>query len=157
MAQDPSCGATSGRPAALGEDRGVSSWWEVVLGSTAAILLLWLLLVVVLWRSGRRQPDLTQAVRLVPDLARLFARLARDRSLPRRVRLGLWLLLAYLASPLDLVPDFVPVAGYADDVLVIAWVLRAVVRAAGPDALVRHWPGTPEGLAVVRRLAGLPR
>jgi uncharacterized membrane protein YkvA (DUF1232 family) len=57
--------------------------------------------------------------------------------------------------PFDLVPDFIPVAGYADDVLLVAWVLRSVVRAAGPEALDRHWPGTPEGLVVVRRLAGV--
>jgi uncharacterized membrane protein YkvA (DUF1232 family) len=54
------------------------------------------------------------------------------------------------------VPDVIPVVGYADDVVVVALALRSVVRAAGPEALVRHWPGTPEGLAVVRRLAGLP-
>ena len=76
-------------------------------------------------------------------------------TLPRGVRWRLGLLLGYLALPLDLVPDFIPVAGYADDALVVAWVLRSVVRAAGADALDRHWPGTPEGLATVRRLAGV--
>jgi len=55
------------------------------------------------------------------------------------------------------VPDFIPVAGYADDVLLVAWVLRYVVRAGGPEALERHWPGTPQGLDVVRRLAGVIR
>jgi uncharacterized membrane protein YkvA (DUF1232 family) len=55
--------------------------------------------------------------------------------------------------PIDLVPDFVPVVGYADDALLVAWALRSVVRTAGPEALERHWPGTPEGLDVVRRLA----
>jgi SAM-dependent methyltransferase len=58
-------------------------------------------------------------------------------------------------SGIDLVPDFIPVAGYADDVLVVAWVLRSVVRAAGAEAIDRHWPGTPQGLGVVRRLAGV--
>jgi uncharacterized membrane protein YkvA (DUF1232 family) len=67
---------------------------------------------------------------------------------------GLGLLLGYLLLPIDLVPDFIPVAGYADDVLLVVWVLRSVVRAAGPEALDRHWPGTPHGLEVVRRLAG---
>jgi uncharacterized membrane protein YkvA (DUF1232 family) len=72
---------------------------------------------------------------------------------PVAARARLWLLLAYLAMPIDLVPDFVPVVGYADDALLVAWALRSVVRAAGPEALERHWPGTPEGLDVVRRLA----
>src|SRR3712207_9291308 len=97
------------------------------------------------------------ALRLLPDLVRLVRRLAADRSLPRGVRVRLWLLLAYLLSPIDLVPDVVPVLGYADDVVVVALALRAVVRAAGAPALMRAWPGSPAGLAVVQRLAGRRR
>jgi len=65
------------------------------------------------------------------------------------------MLLVYLASPIDLVPDFTPVLGYADDVIVIACVLRSVVRQAGIDTVERHWQGTPEGLMLLRRLAGI--
>ncbi|PWI10208.1 hypothetical protein DIZ27_14200, partial [Streptomyces sp. NWU339] len=97
-----------------------------------------------------------EAIRLLPDLLRLIPRLARDRTLPRGVRVRLWLLLAYLAMPIDLVPDFIPVLGYADDAIVVAAVLRSVVRHAGADALARHWPGTDDGLIAVRRLTGLP-
>jgi len=97
--------------------------------------------------------SLPEALRLLPDLLRLVRRLAGDASLPRGVRVRLWLLLAYLAFPLDLVPDVVPVLGYADDAIVVALVLRAVVRRAGPGALARHWPGSPAGLAAVQRLA----
>jgi uncharacterized membrane protein YkvA (DUF1232 family) len=93
---------------------------------------------------------------LAVDLVRLVRRLAADRTLPRGVRVRLWLLAVYLASPIDLIPDFLPVIGYADDALIAAAVLRSVVRRAGPDALQRHWPGTPEGLEKVRRLTGLP-
>jgi hypothetical protein len=67
----------------------------------------------------------------------------------------LWLLLGYLAMPIDLVPDFIPVIGYADDAVVVAVALRSVTRRAGEEALERHWPGTPEGLAAIRRLAGI--
>ena len=131
-------------------------WWGAVLVSVvAALLLLWALTVLVLWRSGRGIGGLTEAARLLPDLLRLVSRLARDQALPRRVRVVLWLLLGYLASPIDLVPDFVPVIGYADDAVVVALALRSVVRAAGSEPVERHWPGTPDGLAVVRRLAGL--
>ena len=70
-----------------------------------------------------------------------------------RWRLGA--LIAYLAMPVDLVPDFLPVVGYADDALVVAFALRSVVRAAGPEAIDRHWTGTPQGLLAVRRLAGV--
>jgi uncharacterized membrane protein YkvA (DUF1232 family) len=93
--------------------------------------------------------------RLLPDVVRLVSRLARDRSLPRGVRLRLWLLLGYLASPVDIIPDFVPVVGYADDAIIVALTLRSVGRRAGADPLKRHWPGTSEGLMVVWRLAGL--
>jgi uncharacterized membrane protein YkvA (DUF1232 family) len=131
-------------------------WWGALLISFAAALVLaWLALLIVLWRSGRGFAALTDAARLLPDLLRLVSRLARDGSLPRGVRLRLWLLLAYLASPIDLIPDFVPVLGYADDAIIVAFALRSVVRAAGDEPLQRHWPGTSEGLAVVRRLAGI--
>ncbi len=65
------------------------------------------------------------------------------------------LLLGYLALPLDLVPDVLPVIGWADDVIAVVLVLRSVARRAGPEALERHWPGTPEGLAAVRAACGL--
>lgn len=131
-------------------------WWaDLLLSLVAALSLVWVLLVVVLWRSGRGLHGIADAAKLLPDVLRLISRLARDRSLSRRLRLRLWLLLAYLASPLDLIPDFVPVAGYADDAIVVALTLRSVVLAAGPEALERHWPGSADGLAVVRRLAGV--
>jgi len=71
------------------------------------------------------------------------------------VRVRLVLLLLYLLSPIDLVPDFLPVIGYADDVVIVALALRSVVKRAGTDAVRRHWPGTPEGLALILKLAGL--
>jgi uncharacterized membrane protein YkvA (DUF1232 family) len=66
----------------------------------------------------------------------------------------LLLLLAYLLMPVDLVPDFLPVIGYADDVVIVALVLRSIIRSAGNGPLVRHWPGSPAGLAMIQRLAG---
>ena len=68
----------------------------------------------------------------------------------------LWLLLGYLLFPLDLVPDFLPVIGYADDVIVVGAALRSVIRRAEPDAVRRHWPGTEEGLVALWALTGLP-
>jgi uncharacterized membrane protein YkvA (DUF1232 family) len=92
-------------------------------------------------------------LRLLPDLVRLFRRLAADPNLPRGVRIRLILLLAYLLSPLDLIPDFIPILGYADDVIIVAIALRSVTRRAGPEAIERHWPGTPQGLHAIRQLA----
>jgi uncharacterized membrane protein YkvA (DUF1232 family) len=82
--------------------------------------------------------------------------LALDPALPRGVRVRLWLLFVYLAFPFDLIPDFIPVLGYADDAIIVAAVLRSVVRRAGADAVRRQWPGTPDGLAALWRVAGLP-
>ncbi len=65
------------------------------------------------------------------------------------------MLLAYLLSPIDLVPDFVPVLGWLDDALVVVIALRFVVRSAGADALERHWPGSPGGLRALCRVAGV--
>jgi uncharacterized membrane protein YkvA (DUF1232 family) len=128
----------------------------ILIGAVSGLVVLWLLLVVALYLAGRREGEparLRELLRLLPDVVRLVRRLAADRSLPRSVRIRLGLLLLYLASPLDLVPDFIPVAGYADDAVVVALVLRAVVRAAGSAALDRHWPGTEDGLRVVKRVA----
>ena len=87
---------------------------------------------------------------------RLLKRLATDRTVSMGVRIWLGLLLVYLLSPIDLIPDFIPVLGYADDALVVAIALRFATRRAGAPAVPRHWPGTPDGLAAVLRLAGLP-
>ncbi|MGQ1837597.1 YkvA family protein [Kocuria turfanensis] len=131
-----------------------SSAWPVLVGALGALLLVWLVLLVVLWRAAPDRTGVHDALRLLPDVLRLVKRLAGDRALPRGVRVRLLLLLAYLALPVDLVPDFVPVLGYADDAVIVLLVLRSAARTAGPQALERHWPGTPDGLAAVRRLVG---
>jgi uncharacterized membrane protein YkvA (DUF1232 family) len=130
-------------------------WWRLLIAVVGGLLLLWLVLLALLWRARTDELTARDALRLLPDLVRLVRRLAADGSLPRGVRIRLWLLLGYLLMPIDLVPDFVPVLGYADDVVVVAWALRSVVRRAGAEALAWHWPGQPAGLAVVARLAGV--
>jgi uncharacterized membrane protein YkvA (DUF1232 family) len=129
-------------------------WWQAALGVLVGLLLAWAVLVAVLWWSRPQDDRLAQALRLLPDLLRLVARLARDRALPFGVRARLWALLAYLAFPVDLVPDVIPVLGYADDAVLVVLVLRSVLRRAGAEALRRHWPGTPDGLEAVLRLVG---
>lgn len=131
-------------------------WWQAVVAVALGLLLLWLVLVVGLLLAGRRdarRTDLRAVLRLVPDVVRLLRRLSRDPELPRGVRVRLVLLLGYLVLPIDLVPDFIPVVGYADDAIIVALAIRSVVRVAGPEALDRHWPGAPEGLRAVKRLA----
>lgn len=130
--------------------------WDVVIGIAAGLALLWLAMIAALWATKGRfdLAALREALRLLPDVIRLLKRLAGDRCLPRGVRIRLWLLLAYLLVPIDLVPDFIPIIGYADDAIIVAMALRSVIRHAGPHAIERHWPGTDDGLAAIFRLAG---
>src|SRR5689334_13383967 len=131
-------------------------WWGALVGVLGGLLVLWLALIGTLFWVGRQQSDPTRlkdALRLVPDVIRLFRRLAADRTLPRGVRVRMALLTGYLVLPIDLVPDFIPVVGYADDAVVVIWALRSITRTAGSDALDRHWPGSPEGLRALRLLA----
>ena len=136
----------------------MTAWWQVAAAVVGGLLLVWLVLVGVLYALGRKEQDptgLKATLRLAPDVVRLLRRLAADPTLPRGVRIRMLLLLGYLLMPIDLVPDFIPVIGYADDAIIVALTLRSVARTAGPDALTRHWPGTPEGLTAVKRLAGV--
>ncbi len=127
--------------------------WSTLASVAAGLVLLWLALIVVVWRLRPDELTLKEGLRLLPDLLRLLKRLATDPTVPRGARIRLWLLLVYLASPIDLIPDFIPVIGYADDAVVVVFALRSAVRRAGVDTVRRHWPGTPNGLTAVLRLA----
>lgn len=133
------------------------NWWDAVIAVIGGIVLVYAVLLVLLALYARRHPEtvgMREALRLLPDLLTLLRRLTADRSLPRGIRVRLALLLAYLLMPIDLVPDFLPVIGYADDVIIVALVLRSVIRRAGNEPLERHWPGSPPGLVLIQRLAG---
>ncbi|GAA2820453.1 YkvA family protein [Nonomuraea rubra] len=129
--------------------------WDLLIGLVVALLVAWLVLIATLAIVRPRGGLLREALRLLPDVLRLVRRLAADPELPRGVRVRLALLVAYLALPIDLVPDFIPVLGYADDAIIVVAVLRSVVHRAGLQAVRRHWPGTDDGFAVLVRLAGL--
>ena len=133
------------------------SWWGVALAVLGGLALVWCALLAVLWIQQRRMGrslDWREALRLVPDVVRLLRALIRDGTVPRSVRWSLIGLLGYLLLPIDLIPDVIPVLGIADDVIVVALVLRFAIRRSGTDAIRRHWSGTPEGLAGVLALAG---
>lgn len=129
---------------------------RVVVAIGASLLITWVGVLAYVWLARPHRSDAAETIRLLPDSIRLVRRLAADRSIGRGIRMRLMLLLAYLALPIDLVPDFVPVIGYVDDVVIVGAVLRSVVRRAGPDAVRRHWPGTDQGLVTLWRLTRLP-
>lgn len=133
-------------------------WWQILLSVGGSLGVLWLALIATLVLASRGNGEkvkIIHALRLGPDVVRLTRRLASDPSVPRGVRIWLVVLLVYLLLPVDLVPDFIPVIGYADDAIIVALVLRFATRRAGSTALDRHWPGTPQGLQALRSLTGL--
>ncbi|HEX8646604.1 MAG TPA: DUF1232 domain-containing protein [Thermoleophilaceae bacterium] len=102
---------------------------------------------------GGRRSDARALAGFIPDCLVLLRRLLGDGRVPRRRRAVIVALIAYLAMPIDLVPDFIPVAGQLDDAIVAAFALRYVLRAGGPALLREHWPGPERSLNVVLRLA----
>jgi uncharacterized membrane protein YkvA (DUF1232 family) len=130
-------------------------WLQTLIGLAIALVAIWLAFVAALLIAKPGKVQLREALRLLPDLLRLLRRLAADPGLPRGVRVRLGLLLVYLAMPIDLIPDFIPVLGYADDAIIVTAVLRSTVRRAGLDAVRANWPGTDDGFAAVCRLTGL--
>jgi uncharacterized membrane protein YkvA (DUF1232 family) len=134
-------------------------WWlDAAIGVAAALLVCWLMLIAALYRGNRRHGGTgAEALRLLPDLIGLLRRIAGDRSLSLDVRVRIWGLVAYLALPIDLVPDIIPVIGFADDAIITVIVLRSVVRRIGVDGLRRHWPGTEDGFQALAQLAGIGR
>src|SRR5438477_5754525 len=89
--------------------------------------------------------------RLLPDTLRLFHALLKDPAVPVAAKARMWLLLGYLSMPIDLVPDFIPVLGYADDAAIV---LRSVLRRVGPENVREHWSGSHDGLEALLRAAG---
>jgi uncharacterized membrane protein YkvA (DUF1232 family) len=115
----------------------------------------WLLLAAFLWMHRPSRDLAAAALRLIPDLVRLVRGLLSDSGTPTSARIALVGLLLYLLSPIDLIPDFVPVLGSADDVIVAAVVLRWIGRRVGLDDLRARWTGDPAGFEVLRRLLGI--
>jgi uncharacterized membrane protein YkvA (DUF1232 family) len=129
----------------------MSSWSWLFVGLGVCVLL-YALLVIALLIAGRRESARALAG-FIPDCVVLCGRLLRDPRVPRRKKALLVALAGYLALPFDLVPDFIPVAGQLDDVMIVALVLRSFVR-GGDEPIVReHWPGPENSLTIVLRLA----
>ena len=115
---------------------------------------MWACFIALVWVLRPRDIRLGELARLVPDILRLVRDLLGDRSVPASVRLSLVFLLAWLLSPIDLIPEFIPVLGPLDDVVVAVIVLRYVRRRLGEDDLGRRWRGTPEGFELLGSVLG---
>ncbi len=120
----------------------------------AVVAAVWLISILVLVLAGRRSRARELAA-LVPNLLALFRGLMRDPRVPRSSKLWLAFAVVWILSPIDLIPEFIPIAGPLDDAIVAALVLRHVLRRAGRPVLAEHWRGDPATLNAVIRLAGM--
>ena len=118
------------------------------------LALIWLALIAILWLNRPTRDQAAVYMRLIPELGRLAIHLTRDARTPTRYRVGLVGLAAWLAMPIDLIPDFIPVIGALDDVVIAILVLRWVGRGLGRDRIEEAWGGSPEGLSILRRILG---
>jgi uncharacterized membrane protein YkvA (DUF1232 family) len=120
----------------------------IIVAVSISLVVLWLVLIAALmiWRP---QVGLREAATLLPDLLLMLGAISQDRSVGWSVRARIWLLLFYLAFPIDLVPDVIPIVGWADDAILVVWCIRSVIRRSGRETLERHWRGQPEGLELI--------
>ena len=127
-------------------------FWQPLLIAVAAMLGAYAVFLLALVRAGRRS-DAAALARFIPDCLVLFRRLLTDLRVPWPRKAALAAAIAYLATPFDLVPDFIPVAGQIDDILIVALALRGVLRGAGEYVVREHWPGPQQSLRVICQLA----
>ena len=128
-----------------------------IVGLVVALVAVWALFIAVLWVCRPRDVALGELLRIVPDVLRLVRRLIGDASVPLGARAALVGLLAWFLNPIDLIPEFIPVLGPLDDVVVAVLVLRYVRRRVGDDGLRARWPGTPEGYELLSGVLGATR
>jgi uncharacterized membrane protein YkvA (DUF1232 family) len=127
---------------------------NTVLGIVIAIVAVWALLLVLFWALRPKGVAVREVLGLVPDVLRLLRSVISDRSAPPDVRIVLVGLLAWILSPIDLIPEFIPVLGPLDDVVVAVVAMRYVRRRVGVEDLRRRWTGTDDGFALLLRIIG---
>ncbi len=127
------------------------SW---IVGIVVSLVILWALLLALFWILRPKDVPLRELVRIVPDVIRLLRSIIGDRSAPLGVRAVLVFLLVWIVSPIDLIPEFIPVLGPLDDVIVAAVALRYTRRKLGVEDLRHRWVGTDDGFALLVRLIG---
>ena len=102
--------------------------------------------------AGMPKADL---LRVYLDLVRLLVSLSKDRQIARPVRFRLLVALIYNVQPINLIPNFIPVAGLADNVVITAWAVRSALRKSGAEVVLGHWQGSPASFILLCRLCHL--
>ena len=127
---------------------------RLLLGIALGLLATWIALLVLIWVLRPRNVSLRELLGVIPDLLRLIRDLLADRKTPLAVRLALTFLLAWIVNPIDLIPEFIPVIGPLDDVVVAVLVLRYVRGRIGLEELRERWRGTDAGFALLTGVLG---
>ena len=125
-----------------------------VVGIVVGLIVLWAALILLLWLLRPRDVAARELLGVVPDLLRLLRSIVTDRSAPLDVRVVLVCLVAWILSPIDLIPEFIPVLGPLDDVIVAVLAMRYTRRRMGIAALRARWTGSDDGFALVERVLG---
>ena len=94
---------------------------------------------------------------MLPNIVKLIGRLLLDPRVPRRAKITLGIAAAYVVSPIDLIPDVIPVIGWADDVLLVLFAIDSLIERAGPEIVEEHWDGPGDLLSLVGEAVGLSR
>ena|SRR5438552_3762778 len=128
-------------------------WWLL---SILILVAIWIVALALLYAAGRRLAAKELAT-LLPNLLILFRGLLKDKRVPRGSKALLAIAIVWVVSPIDLIPEFLPVIGPLDDAVMAALVLRHVIRRAGRDVVAEHWRGEPATLEVLLRVAGVTR
>ena len=126
---------------------------HALLVGIAITAIIYVFAVLALFLFGRRTAAKEIAL-LLPNLLLLFKDLARDDRVPRGSKVLLLIGAIWFASPIDLIPEFIPVLGPLDDAVVAALILRHLLKTAGPEIIREHWRGDPNTLDRLLRLSG---
>ena len=129
----------------------MSTWLTALVLTAAVVLLSWGVLVLL---AHRLPPGTARDLaRFLPDTVTAVRRLRRDPAVPRRAKVALVVAGLWVLSPVDLIPEFLPVIGPLDDVVVVALALRYAGRRVPRDVLLAAWPGERR---LLERLLGEP-
>ena len=127
---------------------------RLIVGIVVGLLIVWAALLVIFWLLRPKDVSVRELVGVVPDLVRMLRDIVRDPTAPADVRVVLVGLLVWILSPIDLIPEFIPVLGPLDDVVVAIVALRYVRRRLGSDGLRARWRGSDDGFTLLTRVVG---
>lgn len=108
-------------------------------------------------KSIQARQLVTDAVLMMPNIVKLVGRLLKDPRVPRRAKITLGLAAAYVVSPIDLIPEVIPVIGWADDVVLMMFAIDSLIERAGPHVVEEHWDGPGDLLELVRDVVAISR